>query len=65
MGLFDIDAESPGMIIIGRRQDLNAADRQRRRRLCEQLNIQIHTYDYLLDVAMGPGQGVTATSIEE
>jgi hypothetical protein len=49
LGLEDISPSLPGLILIGRHQEL-AGDRQAfRRGLQQQLNLEIHSYDWLLD----------------
>jgi Domain of unknown function (DUF4263) len=47
LGLVDVSPRDPGLLIIGRETDLDEADRQRRRQLDQDLNIRIHTYDWL------------------
>jgi hypothetical protein len=51
LGLQDIDLNVQGLILIGRRDSISAKCNKLRRQLSESLNIQIHTYDYLLDAA--------------
>lgn len=48
LGLTDVTAEDPGLLIIGREADLTHEDRARRRQLDTTLNIRIHTYDWLV-----------------
>jgi hypothetical protein len=48
LGLEDASGRDPGLLLIGREADLSDADRQRRRQLDQDLNIRIHTYDWLL-----------------
>jgi len=48
LGLTDVSSRSPGLLIIGREQDLKGGDLARRRQLDEDLNIRIHTYDWLI-----------------
>ena len=49
LGLKDIDSNVPGLILIGRRRVVTPECNRLRRQLSDDLNIQIHTYDYLLD----------------
>jgi hypothetical protein len=51
LGLTDIDSDIPGLIIIGREKTLNPNTRELRRQLGANLNIKIHTYDWLLRMA--------------
>jgi hypothetical protein len=51
LGLTDIDSDVPGLILIGRRRNLDDHTRSLRRELGTRLAIQIHTYDWLLDTA--------------
>lgn len=53
LGLTEINGNVQGLIIIGRRTYVNPSTNERRRQMCEDLNIQIHTYDYMVDVAQG------------
>lgn len=48
LGLRDIDANVPGLILIGRRKQLTASDNERRKHLIRELKIEIHTYDFLV-----------------
>jgi hypothetical protein len=48
LGLEDISPALPGLIVIGRRQDLPARRRAFRRGLERRLNVQIHSFDWLL-----------------
>lgn len=61
MGLFDIDANSKGLIVIGRERDLSRDDRQQRRLMTKESDIRIHTYDYLIDVALSSLGGQSGT----
>jgi hypothetical protein len=47
----DVDPQLPGLIIIGRRRDVDDATNDRRRALSREMRIQIRTYDWLVDVA--------------
>ena len=51
LGLTDINGNLPGLIIIGRRASLDPSTKERRRRMSQDLNIQIHTYDWLIESA--------------
>jgi len=51
LGLIDITSNVPGLIIMGRRSLLNSSTNDRRRQMIADLNIQIHTYDYILERA--------------
>ncbi|MGH0032848.1 MAG: Shedu anti-phage system protein SduA domain-containing protein [Myxococcota bacterium] len=53
LGLTDITAGVPGLIFMGRRESLDDSTRDRRRQMGSELNIRIHTYDYLLEWARG------------
>ncbi len=48
LGLTDIDPRIPGLILIGREHDLKPQTKQLRRQLSGDLNITIHTYDWLM-----------------
>jgi hypothetical protein len=48
LGLTDVSGRDPGLLLIGREVDLDENDRQRRRQLDRDLNIRIHTYDWLI-----------------
>jgi hypothetical protein len=51
LGLTDIVPNLPGLIIIGRRKDLQEKNKYERRNIGNQLNIRIQTYDWLYDQA--------------
>ncbi|MCJ7484688.1 MAG: DUF4263 domain-containing protein [Candidatus Aminicenantes bacterium] len=51
LGLTDIVAAIPGLILIGRRIDIDPTSNDRRRQMANDLNIQIHSYDFLLSSA--------------
>ncbi|MGH8602975.1 MAG: Shedu anti-phage system protein SduA domain-containing protein [Gammaproteobacteria bacterium] len=53
LGLTDIDSNAKGLILIGRRSDIDAETNARRRQLVQDLNIEIHTFDYLLEALKG------------
>jgi hypothetical protein len=48
LGLTDIVAAIPGLILIGRRDSIDPATNERRRQMVNDLNIEIHSYDFLL-----------------
>jgi hypothetical protein len=49
LGLEDISPALPGLIVIGRRQELPARRQAFRRGLERQLNIEIHSFDWLVE----------------
>ena len=49
LGLLDIVGDTPGLILIGRRRDLDESTNQLRRQMMRDLTIQIRTYDSLCD----------------
>lgn len=51
LGLQDIDSNIPGLILIGRHESISPTTDDRRRQLCQSLNIKIHSYDTLVDWA--------------
>ena len=51
LGLIDIVSNLPGLIIIGRRKDFSDKDKFKRRDIGMQLNLKIHTYDWLFEKA--------------
>jgi len=53
LGLTDINGKLPGLILIGRRDSLDPSTRERRRQISGDLRIQIHTYDWLVDMVQG------------
>lgn len=53
LGLPDIDANIPGLILLGRRAAENAAFNLRRRQMMHDLRIGIHSYDWLLEWTQG------------
>jgi hypothetical protein len=57
LSLIDIDPQLPGWLIIGRRAELSDETRERRRAMSRDLNIRIHTYDWLLDRAEAAAAG--------
>ena len=48
LGLTDVSGRDPGLLLVGREAALNDNDRQRRRQLDQELNIRVHTYDWLV-----------------
>ncbi len=48
LGLTDVSADDPGVLLIGREADLTDEDRQRRRQLAATYKVRIHTYDWLV-----------------
>ena len=60
LGLTDITPSLPGLIVIGRRSGLVDARKPFRRALAKQLNIEIHTYDWLVERAGGRVRSVEA-----
>lgn len=53
LGLVDIDGNVKGLIVIGRRATIDPSTNERRRQLCLDLKIDIHSYDWLLDLLEG------------
>lgn len=53
LGLTDIVSTIPGLILIGRRKETDPITNERRRQMAHDLNINIHTYDFLLESAEG------------
>lgn len=53
LGLTDISVHISGQIIIGRRAYINPSTNDLRRQMCKNSNIQIHSYDRMIDVAQG------------
>lgn len=51
--LTDINDKLPGLIIIGRRKSVNPGTNALRRQYSEQFGINIHTYDWLMDMTQG------------
>ncbi len=49
LGLPDIAPTLPGVVIIGRRRDMDRKNALLRRQLCEDLNIDLRSYDSLAD----------------
>jgi hypothetical protein len=53
LGLTDIDTNVKGLILIDRRSNVRPETSARRRQMVQDLNIEIHTYDYLLSSLEG------------
>ena len=53
LGLTDINSNVPGLIVIGRRSAELHQHRERRRQMSHDLNIEIRTYDYLVEALQG------------
>ena len=53
LGLDKIRPDVEGLILIGRRSKLSASDNTLRAQMSHDLNIAIHTYDYIADVVRG------------
>ncbi|MFC1805789.1 Shedu anti-phage system protein SduA domain-containing protein [Planctomycetota bacterium] len=49
LGLPDIDCNVTGLVLIGRRDDVDPSTNELRRQMVTDLRIQIHSYDYVLD----------------
>lgn len=49
LGLSDITTDLPGLILIGRRADIDESTNRRRRQMMQDSRIKIHSYDWLLD----------------
>jgi hypothetical protein len=53
LGLTDIASTLPGLVLLGRRSNIDPLTNERRRQMVADLNINIHSYDFLLDCAKG------------
>ena len=53
LGLIDIDASVKGLILIGREHELESETDDRRRQITQELNIMIHTYDWIHRMSLG------------
>ncbi len=53
LGLHDIRADPKGMVLVGRRSLLHPQERHLRRQLYERSQIEMHTYDWLLEQLEG------------
>jgi len=51
IGAVELRSDVEGLILIGRRSKLSDSDNALRSQMSHDLNIAIHTYDYILDVA--------------
>lgn len=58
LSLTNINGNVPGLILIGRRTSLHEDTNERRRQMVHDLNIHIHTYDYLLESLKGRLEGL-------
>ncbi len=58
LGLPEIMPNLPGLILIGRRATFDDKNKERRRQMEGDLNIRIHTYDFLVENAQSLGQGI-------
>jgi hypothetical protein len=64
LGLMNINGNVSGLILISRRSATPANTIERRRQMVEDLNIRIHTYDYLLKALDGRLKGLAVWSGE-
>ena len=62
LGLTDIRPDLAGLVLIGRRESVDPATNGLRRQMKATLNIEIHTYDFLLTNAQGRTKGAPAGS---
>ncbi|MET3642776.1 hypothetical protein ABIC73_004379 [Prescottella equi] len=53
LGLVDIDSDVRGLVIIGRRHETPSSTNSRRRQLAIRNNLDIHSWDWLVDQAQG------------
>ncbi|MFQ6002232.1 MAG: Shedu anti-phage system protein SduA domain-containing protein [Candidatus Zixiibacteriota bacterium] len=53
LGLIDITAKIPGLILIGRRKNVDSRTNELRRQMINDIGIMLHTYDFLIDSAQG------------
>jgi hypothetical protein len=60
LGLTDIDAEVPGLILMGRRATETDDTRRMRRQISRESKIEIHTFDFLLDALTGRVESLEA-----
>ena len=51
LGLTDIDGNIRCLILIGRRNEISPNTNNRRRQMCQDQNVEIHSYDWLIEVA--------------
>lgn len=59
LGLTELNGNVTGLILIGRRSALHESTNQRRKQMIHELNIKIHTYDYLLESLKGRIQSLS------
>jgi len=64
LGLSKLRPDVEGLILIGRRSKLSDSDNALRSQMSHDLNIAIHTYDYILDVARSKGGDVRESALE-
>ena len=53
LGLTDIVSTLPGLVLLGRRNNIDPLTNERRRQMVTDLNINIHSYDFLVECAKG------------
>jgi len=53
LGLTDVTASLKGLILLGRRNDSDPATNERRRQMGQDLNIDIHSYEFVLESCQG------------
>ena len=53
LSLKDINQNIPGLILIGRRKDVDPETKDRRQQMSKSQNIRIHSYDFLVDSLEG------------
>lgn len=63
--LRDIRADAPGLILLGRRSDVTSDTNSRRRQMMIDLNIKIHSFDWLIDQSQGWLRGGAPSSLRE
>ena len=64
LGLIDIDSSVRGLILLGRERDLDPTTNDRRRQLVQDLQIDIHTYDWVVRGSIGPIEARVRSRIE-
>lgn len=60
LGLADIHAQVPGLILMGLRATESEETRRRRRQMGRDANIEIHTFDFLVDALAGRAESLRA-----
>ncbi|CDH47785.1 Shedu anti-phage system protein SduA domain-containing protein [Candidatus Contendibacter odensensis] len=65
LGLTNISPNLQGIILIGRRAKLRNGTTELRRQMVADLNIRIHTYDYLVEALQGRLKGLVMWSGEQ